>query len=255
MCSQNRRHVRSLAPASSLAVSLAAALAVGTLSFAACATASTASTASTAPPAAASNTGTVAGYAGDAPPAPAELTPYGAWMPSPRGAVFVPDVAVGWQPYTLGHWEPTGEGWFWVSDEPFAATYHYGRWLNLDGRWCWLPGTVWAPAWVDWWSGPGYVGWAPLGYRQDVVFVDEEAFFDPSEPVVGHVRHLSASEVRRNGVRHVPSLNDDVAFRERHARKVATSPSPPSSEAPRLRGIGRQTHPKSRAARPVKRAP
>src|SRR5262249_44023310 len=28
--------------------------------------------------------------------------------------------------------------------------------------WIWVPRTEWAPAWVAWRSGAGYVGWAPL---------------------------------------------------------------------------------------------
>jgi len=48
------------------------------------------------------------------------------------------------------------EPWGW-------ATYHYGRWVNLDGTgWCWVPGYTWAPAWVSWRYGDGYCGWAPL---------------------------------------------------------------------------------------------
>jgi hypothetical protein len=69
-----------------------------------------------------------------------------------------------WAPYTDGHWVYTDDGWTWVSDESFGwATYHYGRWVNLDGTgWCWVPGYTWAPAWVSWRYGGGYCGWAPL---------------------------------------------------------------------------------------------
>ena len=63
-----------------------------------------------------------------------------------------------------GHWVYSDAGWTWVSDEPWGwATYHYGRWVNLDGTgWCWVPGYTWAPAWVSWRYGDGYCGWAPL---------------------------------------------------------------------------------------------
>ncbi len=60
----------------------------------------------------------------------------------------------------------TDDGWTWVADpsEPWGwATYHYGRWTNLDGiGWVWVPGYTWAPAWVSWRYGGGYCGWAPL---------------------------------------------------------------------------------------------
>ena len=33
----------------------------------------------------------------------------------------------------------------------------------MGGRgWCWIPGTTWGPAWVNWRWGGGYVGWAPM---------------------------------------------------------------------------------------------
>jgi len=69
----------------------------------------------------------------------------------------------GWQPYTVGHWEWTDCGWYWVSDEPYAwACYHYGSWIfdSING-WVWIPGTEWAPAWVVWREAPDYIGWAP----------------------------------------------------------------------------------------------
>jgi hypothetical protein len=49
-----------------------------------------------------------------------------------------------------------GLDWGW-------APFHYGRWfLHDDYGWLWVPGTEWAPAWVDWRHGDGWVGWAPL---------------------------------------------------------------------------------------------
>jgi uncharacterized membrane protein YgcG len=90
----------------------------------------------------------------------------GAWIQSSDyGYVWQPDVNdPDWAPYTAGHWVYTDDGWTWVSDEPWGwATYHYGRWVNLDGTgWCWVPGYTWAPAWVSWRYGDGYCGWAPL---------------------------------------------------------------------------------------------
>lgn len=70
-----------------------------------------------------------------------------------------------WQPYTRGRWVYSqDEGWVWDSDEDFGwATYHYGRWFrDEDTGWYWVPGRRWAPAWVSWRHGHGYLGWAPL---------------------------------------------------------------------------------------------
>ena len=33
------------------------------------------------------------------------------------------------------------------------------------GGWCWVPGTLWGPAWVAWRAGRVNVGWAPLPPR------------------------------------------------------------------------------------------
>jgi hypothetical protein len=69
-----------------------------------------------------------------------------------------------WRPYFHGSWTYSEDGWFWVSAEPWGwATYHYGRWL-FDGSfgWVWVPGRVWAPAWVTWRWSEDAVGWAPL---------------------------------------------------------------------------------------------
>ena len=91
---------------------------------------------------------------------------YGGWTNHSRyGSVWAPrHVAVGWRPYTVGHWAYTDYDWTWVSDEPWGwATYHYGRWVFDPALgWIWIPGDVWGPAWVTWRFGGGYAGWAPL---------------------------------------------------------------------------------------------
>lgn len=134
-----------------------------------------------------------------------ELSPYGDWVDdSQYGAAWCPrHVGSDWRPYYDGRWVDSDYGWTWASDEPFGwATYHYGRWA-FDPRygWIWIPGTVWAPAWVSWQYGSGYVGWAPLppqvgfdfnvGIRlgglslaaviqpRDYIFVSERGFLEP----------------------------------------------------------------------------
>jgi hypothetical protein len=96
------------------------------------------------------------------------LSPYGSWVAYPGyGQVFVPApavVGVGFRPYTHGHWEHTEWGYTWVDHHPFGwATGHYGRWFyDSSYGWVWVPGRVWAPAWVSWRTGGGYIGWAPM---------------------------------------------------------------------------------------------
>jgi hypothetical protein len=109
------------------------------------------------------------------------------------GYGWQPDIAVSdpnWRPYSDGYWAYTDYGWTWISYEDFGwATYHYGRWdMNAEFGWFWVPQIVWAPAWVSWHEGGGYVGWAPLSPagRIDVavigpriVFVEERRFLEP----------------------------------------------------------------------------
>ncbi len=94
------------------------------------------------------------------------LSPYGYWEAvAPYGRVWVPAVGYGWRPYYFGRWVLTDWGWTFVSDDPWGwAAYHYGRWnWGVGVGWYWIPGRVWAPAWVSWRYGGGYVGWCPLG--------------------------------------------------------------------------------------------
>jgi uncharacterized membrane protein YgcG len=100
------------------------------------------------------------------------LGPYGQWVDSGEGPndgrAWRPDpdvVGEDFQPYaTGGHWVYSDWGWTWESDYPWGwAPFHYGRWaLTPSWGWVWYPGSVWAPAWVDWRFGGGYIGWAPL---------------------------------------------------------------------------------------------
>ena len=100
------------------------------------------------------------------------LTAYGRWVVvGSYGRCWIPArVESGWRPYANGYWQRTDAGWYWVSEEPWGwATYHYGRWdFHAHHGWIWIPHTQWAPAWVAWREGGGYVGWAPL--RPSVTF-------------------------------------------------------------------------------------
>ncbi len=132
------------------------------------------------------------------------LAPHGEWVVvESYGRCWRPTrVEVGWRPYADGYWRRTDAGWYWVSAEPWGwATYHYGRWdWSVEFGWIWVPHTQWAPAWVSWRQGAGYVGWAPLppaaGIRargivevhetaiapRAFVFVSEQRLLDPVRP-------------------------------------------------------------------------
>jgi hypothetical protein len=108
----------------------------------------------------------------------APLTAHGTWVEvGSYGRCWRPaHVLVGWRPYCVGEWVWTDCGWYWQSDEPWAwACYHYGYWAYEPAYgWVWVPGVEWAPAWVSWRVGGGFIGWAPVP-PPGVVFVRHPA--------------------------------------------------------------------------------
>src|SRR5204863_94034 len=113
-----------------------------------------------------------------------DLDTNGRWEETPDyGYVWAPTVVVaGWAPYRFGHWVWIAPwGWTWVDDAPWGyAPFHYGRWVQWNSAWCWVPGPrrlrpVYAPALVAWVGGPAggvsvgigaNVGWFPLAPRE-----------------------------------------------------------------------------------------
>jgi hypothetical protein len=108
----------------------------------------------------------------------ADLDDNGSWAQNADyGPVWFPSgVAVGWAPYSFGHWiwiDPWG--WTWVDDAPWGwAPFHYGRWAYVGGAWGWCPGApiyppFYGPGFVGFVGGGGWafgVGWFPLGPRE-----------------------------------------------------------------------------------------
>jgi hypothetical protein len=127
-----------------------------------------------------------------------ELAPYGEWVDCSYGECWVPErVSADWQPYSNGEWVYTDYGWTWVSYDPWGENpYHYGTWTWVSRYgWVWVPGTVWAPAWVTWSYSDNYIGWAPLpptwdfrysGYSGRPVVLDATRYvFVPTNRFVG----------------------------------------------------------------------
>jgi len=71
----------------------------------------------------------------------------------------------GWQPYYYGHWASYGAQAFWIPQEPWGwIPYHLGVWhWSKKIGWVWLPGSMFAPAWVTWDFYFGYACWRPWG--------------------------------------------------------------------------------------------
>ena len=90
---------------------------------------------------------------------------YGSWSyDTTYGNVWYPSASDNWRPYTDGYWGSYPVyGSVWVGSGPWSwPTHHYGRWgISLSGRWFWIPGRVWGPAWVYWAVNQDYVGLVP----------------------------------------------------------------------------------------------
>ncbi len=154
------------------------------------------------------------------------LAAHGAWIEvRSYGRCWRPaGVSVEWRPYCYGHWVWTDCGWYWASDEPWAwACYHYGWWgYEPEYGWFWVPGVEWAPAWVSWRVGGGYIGWAPLpphGLRIEgpqFVFVQEARFSDPLQPravVINNPTIFSRTTVVNNMKRETRSFEGGTSRR------------------------------------------
>ncbi|MCX7015887.1 MAG: hypothetical protein NTW86_25585 [Candidatus Sumerlaeota bacterium] len=162
------------------------------------------------------------------------LAPYGTWVDDATyGRCWIPGgVAAGWRPYTQGYWAYTDYGWTWVSDEPWGwAAFHYGWWVYDPywGAWKWIPGTVWAPAWVVFRANDDHIGWAPCPPRYYVsaayVDYDDPYFVDWNAWVFVPRRHFCdhhASGYYVSPARNSAFLHDthNVTSFERHGDRL-----------------------------------
>lgn len=154
-----------------------------------------------------------------------ELEPYGTWeQTSEFGAVWTPAATddPDWAPYTQGRWLYSDTGWTFVSDEVISPygwiVYHYGRWIRhpQNQRWCWIPGTQWAPAWVSWRRGNGFIGWQPLPPESLIGIYESE----PTTWVFVATNDLMQADVYRYRLRHERrALLRDSFFEARTERR------------------------------------
>jgi hypothetical protein len=100
-----------------------------------------------------------------------ELNTYGEWVGLPGGRFgWSPYARAGWSPYTNGQWGwYPGLGWTWISGEPWGwLPYHCGLWdFDSSFGWYWMDPMfgcgLWGASLVNWYAGPGWIGWAPTG--------------------------------------------------------------------------------------------
>ncbi|MFQ5742057.1 MAG: DUF6600 domain-containing protein [Acidobacteriota bacterium] len=98
----------------------------------------------------------------------ADLEGHGSWIyyDDYHTWAWHPYVAPYWSPFHDGRWVYAHHGWTWVPFAPWGyTTTHYGRWhFTSHYGWVWFPGSVYSPAWVQWYVTPYHVGWVPLNY-------------------------------------------------------------------------------------------
>ena len=142
-----------------------------------------------------------------------DLERYGTWRDQPKyGAVWYPPMEPGWVPYRQGRWSwVVPWGWTWVDEAPWGfAPFHYGRWIEDDGRWGWTPAPapdyvlqpaiiiepIYAPALVSFvalaavgvgFGGPS-VGWVPLG--------PNEPYYPPYRARLPYIQNLNIGTVQ-----------------------------------------------------------
>ena len=110
------------------------------------------------------------------PPTPPAVTDFDVALAPHGDFIVVAGVGRVWRPHlavvgpefvpylTGGRWVYTSAGWLFESRWDFGwAVFHYGHWMEVASiGWVWVPGNEWAPAWVEWQTGGGYVAWAPM---------------------------------------------------------------------------------------------
>ncbi|MBN8467705.1 hypothetical protein JYJ95_14390 [Corallococcus exiguus] len=184
------------------------------------------------------------------------LAPYGTWMDLPDvGWVWRPDpneVGVGFTPYsTAGRWVSSDWGWTFESDWNWGwAPFHYGRWFTTPKEgWLWWPDNEWAPAWVDWRWGNGFVGWQPLsppgistGLRW--TFVSANNFVQPDveshllpeaqvQELMGQTQPVGEHVVAREGYWNRGPEPEEVARVTGQEVPLAQPMTPPTGHPPR----------------------
>lgn len=160
------------------------------------------------------------------------LSPHGTWLEKPGlGTVWKPNpsvVGTDFYPYlTGGKWQLTEYGWTWKSQWKWGwIPFHHGQWVEtIDHGWVWVPDDVWAPAWVEWKVGDGFVGWVPTAPS---VYANWTASYDPRWAWM-QLQDLAAPDLARqriNDPRLERRLERDIISVPPDARERPRGPSP-----------------------------
>ncbi len=149
-----------------------------------------------------------------------DIDDYGEWRRDPSyGAVWFPaDVPPDWEPYRFGHWAFVPPwGWTWIDDAPWGfAPFHYGRWVDIDGRWGWWPGTVvarpvYAPALVAFIGDAGFgvaVAGAALPAVAWVPLAPYEVYRPYFRASPAYVRNVNVTTVHATVINNITTINN-----------------------------------------------
>jgi ferric-dicitrate binding protein FerR (iron transport regulator) len=141
-----------------------------------------------------------------------DLDTYGEWTTLPGGRFgWSPYAQAGWSPYTNGLWQTyPGLGWTWISGEPWGwLPYHCGLWdYDASFGWYWMDPMfgcgLWGASLVNWYAGPGWIGWAPIGVPHPPG-TGGPGRPNPGPPVGGHPRPVPLLQQFPRGIVTVPT--------------------------------------------------
>ncbi len=146
------------------------------------------------------------------------------WKPAPELAVVnTTGTTPVYVPYSNGQWINSDAGWYFKGATPVEETVsHHGRWVNTPSAgWLWVPGRVWAPAWVDWKQNDDYVSWAPLPPsvylvngimnapvidNNNYVVVERKYFLEPEVYKYNNVYYSDGSRILVSGFTGIPGI-------------------------------------------------
>jgi len=188
-------------------------------------------------------------------PGTQDLDNNGVWQDTPEyGYVWMPTAVVaGWAPYRSGHWTWVAPwGWTWVDAAPWGyAPFHYGRWVQCNNSWCWVPGPhsgrpLYAPALVAWVDGAAApvpavsgssVGWFPLAPR--------EMYVPGYQASAAYLRKVNVTDTKRVSSAHITGIHSHpiapVHYANNRAAAVTSLPQQLFTSGQRLAGMPAST--------------
>ncbi len=157
-----------------------------------------------------------------------DLDRIGSWETvSEYGPVWFPaKVGRDWAPYQDGKWAYVAPwGWTWIDAQPWGfAPFHFGRWVNVEGKWGWTPGKrIRRPAYVP--AAVGFDGADAAQFadkdskpRRWVALAPGEIYHAPYSQDVTYLRKLNRGVVPSDILADIGTENEELpvyANRER----------------------------------------